>query len=695
VLAPVAPREDPSPARDSAPEEVEARFRAARTAATEDAAGRARLQQAGADAAESLLRSGNIRRAAEVYRDAGLYEEAVHLYVNVLGAPGEAAPLLAAQGKHERAAELYELAGQVERAAAVWADVARASTHPEMYVDRIERLAAGVAFQLLEDVAVARPLSPQTAEIHYRLAQAVERRGDRRRAMDLYVALQGKVGPYKDVERQIAALRSAGPSVAPAPGAAAGAPARDAARRRSDSPPAASRAEPIGQARTLPSAPPRARDEVELSEVQISMIARQAAEVALERARLAAAPLSGLPAPKPTTVLEAPPARVVIVGLEQGKLPPEALIDPLVVAARSGPSIDTLRAFTGDRPCDLQNIEVYYRLGLAHLAEGQWAEALAAFAAVEEASPGYRDAERRAENIRSWRRAVGSRMTLGAPGGPSAGPPRYRIWGELGRGGMAVVYRAFDEVLGRDVALKFLSEELTSRKETREMFQREARSVAQLNHPNIVTIYDFGVLEGKAFISMEYLDGVSVGQMLAQHGRLAVIDALRVACQVLDALAYAHERKIVHRDVKPTNMMQTKTGLVKLMDFGLAKSVAQGAKASIVAGTPPYMPAEQLLGQEVDHRADLFAVGCSLYEMLTGQHPYSGFDRSTPPASVAEHDPALPAALDVVLQRALALDPAHRQQSAAEFAAPIRRILEAVGSYGAAPAGQAAAPGPG
>jgi tetratricopeptide (TPR) repeat protein len=683
----------PAAARD----EAELRFREAKAAAKDDPAAQARLQELGTEAAESLLRVGNIRGAAAVYRDAGLFDEAIHLYVNVLGTPGEAAPLLAAQGKHERAAELYELAGQVERAAATWADVARGSQAPERYVERIERLSADVAFRLLDELTNARPLSEQTAELHYRLASALQQRGEAQRALQVFGTLQQQFGEFLDVGQRIAGLRAPATPAAAAPRATqAGRPGSAPSRYRMGAADGPLPPPPdLGHAQTGLSAPPAppAGGDVGLSVEQISAIARQVAEAAMEQARrglisqaLVQAPAAG------SRVRTRAPAEIVVVGLERQAVPVESLIDAAAAIARSGPSIDTLNAFIGNRPCDLGNIEVFYRLGLAQLADGRWAEALRAFDAVEEASPGYRDAGKRADHIRSWQDAVGPRMTLAAPAGTAgaAGPTRFRVLGELGRGGMAVVYRAYDEVLGRDVALKFLAEELTVHKEAREMFQREARSAAQLNHPNIVTIYDYGVLEGKAYIAMEYLDGVSVQQLIEQRGRLSVVEALRIGRQVLDALEYAHDRSIVHRDIKPSNMMQTKTGLVKLMDFGLAKSVASGAKASIVAGTPPYMPGEQLTGGDVDHRADLFAVGCSLYEMLTGSLPFEGFDRTTPPASVTTFDANLPPMLDGILRRALATAPADRQQSAAELNVPIRRILEAVDSFSAAAAGPAA-----
>lgn len=668
-----------------------ARFREAEAAAKGDVAAKARLQSLGAEAAEALLRSGDIRGAAEIYRRAGLHDEAIHLYVNVLGAPGEAAPLVAAQGKHERAAELYELAGQAERAAAAWADVARASNAPEQYVDRIERLSEQVALRLLEEVAARRPPSEKSADLHYRLARALERQGQGTRAAEVYVALQGAVGSFRDVDQRIAALRSA-----PADGGAA---LGTAATMASLPPPTAGGERGARTRQTAGAYGPGVRDDsaaaparpvrptdIGLSAEQLSAIAREVVEAAVAQAKRGAVFAEIAAGPVTVTRRTAREEAVrLVVGLEQAHVSLEALNDAAALAARDGPSISTLQDYIGGRACDLQNIEVYYRLGLAHLAGGQWAEALAAFDAVEEASPGYRDAGKRAEQLRAWQKAVGPRLSLAVPGRPvsTERPARYQIRGELGRGGMAVVYRAWDEVLGRDVALKFVSEELTKSPEVQELFQREARSVAALNHPNIITVYDFGVLEGKTFLCMEYLDGTSVEHLLEERGRLTVVEALRIVRQVLDALDYAHARQIVHRDIKPSNMMRTKTGLVKLMDFGLAKSVSAGAKASQVAGTPPYMPLEQLQGREVDHRADLFAVGCSLYEMLTATLPFEGFDRSTAPRSVQLADPTLPAVLDRILQRALQADPAARYQSAAEFAAPIRRILEAVDSIAA------------
>jgi len=674
-------------------DDPERRFRQLEASLKDDVEGKAKLQEAGAAAAEELLRQGEIRKAAEIYKSAGLIDEAVHLYVNVLGAPGEAAPLVAERGNHERAAELYELAGKLERAASLWVDIARASSQPEAYIDRIEGLSEEVALSFLEDTTKARSIDDKSVELHYRLGLALQKKGEVARALGVYQHVIERMGGYKDVEDRMKTLRSpvdphleAQVSPAPEPRVKVVEP-----EEHHGIPQAPVHATAAANGPTLSSGPPRPEGTFpsaeKLTTAQVSAIAKEAVNAALEQASRGGLlpPLGGTP-PSSARMREAARgyrAQIVVVGLEQKSVSLDELNDSATLAARDGPSIASLEEFIAGRSCDLQNIEVYYRLGLAHVANGQWAEALTAFDSVEEASPGYRDAEKRANKIRDWQNAVGTRMSVVTRGsfakGGDAG--RYRIHGELGRGGMAVVYRATDEVLGRDVALKFLAEELMSQKEMRDMFQREARSVAQLNHPNIVTIYDFGVLDGKAFICMEYIEGMSVEHYIDQRGKLPVVEALRITEQMLDALHYAHSRKIIHRDIKPSNVMRLKTGVVKLMDFGLAKSVAGGAQASIIAGTPAYMPPEQAQGGEVDHRADLFSVGCSLYEMLTGQLPFKGVDRSTPPPELRTHDDKLPEVLQDIVSRSLTFEPEGRYASAEEFIAPIRRVLDAVDRF--------------
>jgi eukaryotic-like serine/threonine-protein kinase len=263
---------------------------------------------------------------------------------------------------------------------------------------------------------------------------------------------------------------------------------------------------------------------------------------------------------------------------------------------------------------------------------------------------------------------------------------RYRIISELGRGAMGVVYKADDPNLDRTVALKTISldKDAEGRADYQKRFMLEAKAAGKLNHANIVTTYDFGEVDGMAYLAMELLEGTDLRKRV-QQGPIPPIEAVEIACQIAEGLAYAHGRGIVHRDIKPANIMLPERGPAKIMDFGLARMRLADHKTStgIVLGTPRYMSPEQISGQPVDHRSDVFSLGIVLWEMLTGKRLFSGtemaqvshsitYDEHEPPTRV---NPELPAMLDFVVARALKKDPAVRYQDADEMAADLHTCL--------------------
>ena len=201
----------------------------------------------------------------------------------------------------------------------------------------------------------------------------------------------------------------------------------------------------------------------------------------------------------------------------------------------------------------------------------------------------------------------------------------YKVTVKLGEGGMGVVYKAEDSKLERTVALKFLAAHLLADAEARKRFHREAKAAAALSHPNICRVHEIDEVEGRTFIVMEFLEGESLDKRIEQ-GPLKIAEALDIALQIAKGLEAAHEKKIVHRDVKPGNVMVDEKGHVTVMDFGLAL-LTEGSKLTLLdttVGTAAYMSPEQIQGMEVDHRTDIWALDCVLYEMVCGQRPFKG-----------------------------------------------------------------------
>ena len=269
---------------------------------------------------------------------------------------------------------------------------------------------------------------------------------------------------------------------------------------------------------------------------------------------------------------------------------------------------------------------------------------------------------------------------------------RYQLSKLIGSGGMADVYVAQDSVLGRKVAIKVLNEELAANKKFSQRFKQEAKSASTMNHPNIVSVLDAGettetdsegVKHTYAFLVMEYVDGLELSKLVAR-GPLKVPEAIRVTKELLSAIEFAHNKGIVHRDIKPDNIMLTRAGKVKVLDFGIARAVAETfddiATTTSILGTAAYFSPEQAQGQKVDIRTDLYAVGIVLFEMLTGKVPFTGDTavavahqhiHAHPPAP-SSLNPKVSLALDQVVFTALAKDKADRFQTTAEFGKELR-----------------------
>jgi len=272
------------------------------------------------------------------------------------------------------------------------------------------------------------------------------------------------------------------------------------------------------------------------------------------------------------------------------------------------------------------------------------------------------------------------------------GKNRYQTLELLGRGGMSEVFRGFDHHLGRPVAIKRLRADLVTNPIFRARFRREALAASSLNHPAIVAVYDTGEERDRAgasipFIVMELVQGRSLRDALHEEGKVSQVQALELTAAVLEALTCSHNAGIIHRDIKPGNVMLTTSGQVKVADFGIARAVSEASGTATmpgtVMGTAQYLSPEQGRGDPADARSDIYSVGCMLYELLVGQAPFSGdsavsivfqhiHDIATPPSAA---QPEISASVDAITLKALAKDPADRYQTATEMRRDIQRVL--------------------
>jgi len=351
-----------------------------------------------------------------------------------------------------------------------------------------------------------------------------------------------------------------------------------------------------------------------------------------------------------------------------------------------GPAKEKFERVAALRPISREFVQPTFQLAVIAEHEGDLRKALTLFEKVMAEQFAYRDVQARVAALRE--RLAQATQVLGpgdtppgAVGAAGGGRTRYQIVRELGRGGMGTVYLAEDQVLQRLVAYKVLGAEVRAESRSPDYFLREARIAAALQHPNIVTIYDAGQEGADVYIAMEYVEGASLQQRLDETPILPLPRGLGIFRQACKGLAYAHTQNVVHRDVKPANMMLTGAGVVKLTDFGLA-AVVSGAKAKVssVRGTPYYMAPEQILGEEISALADQYALGCTLYRMLTGRPPFTEGDVlyhhvHTAPAPSRSWNPQIPAWLDAIILRAMDKDRTRRFPSVGALLEELDRCL--------------------
>jgi serine/threonine-protein kinase len=346
-------------------------------------------------------------------------------------------------------------------------------------------------------------------------------------------------------------------------------------------------------------------------------------------------------------------------------------------------------------PLSEQLLDNLYSLGLDFERKRQFNKAESVFRTMHAFDPKFRDLESRLSRAKQLSETVlpgashpGGRLQLGAGEKPRFG--RFEVHKELGKGAMGVVYLGKDPKIGREVAIKTLalSEQFDAEElaEVKERFFREAETAGRLSHPNVVTIYDTGEEHDFCYIAMELLKGGDLAAHVKPGELLPVDKVVSIVARVADALGYAHRQGVVHRDVKPANMMyHLESDTLKVTDFGIARLTdTSRTRTGMVLGTPSYMSPEQLAGKKVEGRSDLFSLGVSLYQLLCGRLPFEGESMpelmfkiaNEPPADIVTVNPRVPPALVALLERALAKHPDQRFQTGEQFAGALRAALQ-------------------
>ena len=353
-------------------------------------------------------------------------------------------------------------------------------------------------------------------------------------------------------------------------------------------------------------------------------------------------------------------------------------------------AIEKAREAANSAGDDHAALDVHERLGLLLEQAGRPGEALEIYENIRKRDYMYEGIGDRIAALREMVTTAAIDDAATQPAGaamPASRPPaddRYEILDELGRGGMGVVYKAKDTRLGRVVALKQLPDNLKDHPTAVELFLREARAAAALNHQNIVTLFDADQTDDNYFITMEMLEGFPLDAVLKKRGKLKPKDAVRLMLQTAQGLQYAHDQRIVHRDIKTSNLFFTRDRIVKIMDFGLAKMLEEVRRATtVIGGTPYYMAPEQAAGEQLDHRADLYALGVTLFELLVGHVPFREGDvtfhhRHTEPPDVRDLVEGVPDVLADLVGDLMKKAPDDRPATTAEVVARLESILQSL-----------------